>query len=78
MDPLTTYFCYERGPKGWVPKIYWNEKPSEVKRGKGDTPFRSKLHDVTHIAKLYKPTSGDRLMFELTETYKPPEEPDYG
>lgn len=75
---MIAYFCYERGPTGWVPKIHWNEKPPEVKRGKDDIPFRTELIDVTHIARLYKAENGVHLMNELTETYPAPKEKDIG
>lgn len=71
-DPVSSYFGWERGPKGWIPVIFWKEKPPELKTSKDDQPHRTPLTDVTHISKLYKASSIDALMEELVATYPAP------
>lgn len=67
-----SYFGWERGPRGWIPVIFWNEEPPELKVSKDDQPHRTPLTDVTHISRLYKASSIEHLMEELVATYPAP------
>ena len=73
-DTPKSYFGWERSPKGWIPVIFWNEEPPEIKKSRDDQFHRTPLIDVTHISKLYRAWNINSLLEELIETYPAPKE----